>query len=472
MKDENILRPAQDTAPAQPDYRAEIRAALRSNLAPGKLRERILSYHENDAALTLPELSPEERTRFCNVLGTSALAQILDYTEDPLPYLRELNIRRRADVLTEMDDAVAADALRRMEKPERDDVLELISPDVRARLSLINSFDEDEVGSRMSDNYVSVPAGSSIKAAMSSLVRQAADNDNISTIYVTDAAGVFCGAVALTDLIIAREGTPLESITSASYPYVYASTPVEDFVRVMRDYSEDTIPVLASDNRLLGVVTAQDMTDAVADALEEDYARLGGLAEGEDLAEPVAAGVKKRLPWLVILLGLGLLVSAAVGLFEAVVARLTVVIFFQSLILDMAGNVGTQSLAVTIRVLMDDALTGAKKRRLIGREARIGLCNGLILGALAFGVVTLYLLATGSAASFALSVAGCVTAALAVSMVVSSVVGTCVPMLFSRLHVDPAVASGPLITTVNDLVAVLSYYGLAWLFLIGILHLG
>ena len=176
--------------------------------------------------------------------------------------------------------------------------------------------------------------------------------------------------------------------------------------------------------------------------------------------------IGKRLPWLIVLLGLGLVVSSVVGLFEAVVASLTLVICFQSLILDMSGNVGTQSLAVTIRVLMDEQITGKQKLYLIAKEAKVGLCNGAILGILSFVLIGLYLLIfKGEPATVAFSVSMCTGIALLVSMLLSSISGTIIPILFKKLKIDPAVASGPLITTVNDLVAVVTYYGLAWLML-------
>ena len=310
-----------------------------------------------------------------------------------------------------------------------------------------------------------------VRQAMKELIRQAADTDNISTLYAVDANGVLVGAIDLKELIIARETTALDDILMTSYPYVYADELVEDCVERIRAYSEDSIPVLNADNRLCGALTAQVVAELVADELGDDYAKLGGLTAGEDLEEPLRRSVAKRLPWLVILLGLGLVVSSVVGLFERVVTHLTVIICFQSLVLDMAGNVGTQSLAVTIRVLMDEDVSPRQKLALVGKEARVGLMNGLLLGLLSFGAIGLYLMAAkGAAAAFAFSVSFCTGTALLVSMLLSSIIGTTVPILFKRLGVDPAVASGPLITTVNDLVAVTAYYGLAWLLLIEVLH--
>lgn len=178
------------------------------------------------------------------------------------------------------------------------------------------------------------------------------------------------------------------------------------------------------------------------------------------------------MPWLIVLLGLGMVVSSVVGIFEKVVTCLPIIMCFQSLILDMAGNVGTQSLAVTIRVLMDETLTGRQKAELVLKEMRIGLCNGGLLGILSFVLIGLYIfLFKGKTLVFAYAVSGCIGLSLLVAMLVSSAVGTCIPLFFKKIGVDPAVASGPLITTVNDLVAVVTYYGMSWIFLIEMFHL-
>lgn len=178
------------------------------------------------------------------------------------------------------------------------------------------------------------------------------------------------------------------------------------------------------------------------------------------------------MPWLIILLVLGMIVSTVVGTFEAVVAQLTLIMAFQSLILDMAGNVGTQSLAVTIRVLTDETLAFKQKIRLISKETRLGFLNGAILGTISFLLVGLYIFFFKERdVIFSFSVSGCIGISLMLAMLISSAVGTIIPMLFKKIGVDPAVASGPLITTVNDLVAVVTYYGLNWLFFLNILHI-
>ena len=456
---------------SQPNYSAEIIAAMREGLTPKKMQEKVLSYHEKDIAEALPQLTDEERTRLFRILDADSLADIFQYIDDPAPCLRELGIRKKAEVLSRMEPSVAAEILQGLSREEREALVELMDPDARSEIVMLNSFDDDEIGSKMSTNYVAIHDTCTVKLAMSELIRQAAENDNITTLYVIDKNGTFCGAIDLKDLIIAREGTSLSDITTFSYPYVYAKSSVEACMPQLTDYYEDSIPVLDNDNKLIGVVTAHDLIGVMEDELNEDYAKLAGLTAEEDLGEPIRRSVRKRLPWLGILLLMGLGVSATVGLFESIVAQLPVIMCFQSLILDMAGNVGTQSLAVAIRVLVDGQLTGRQKAFLVFKEARVGIFNGLIMGILSFAAIGGYLCLTGNAPVFAFAVSGCLGLAMLSAMFISSLSGTVIPLFFRRIGIDPAVASGPLITTVNDLVAVISYYGLAWLILINLLRL-
>lgn len=456
-----------------PDYANQVVAVIRSNLTPKYMSQRIADFHENDVAQALDQMTKAERAKLYSLLDRNTLADVISYAENRQIYLGELGIRKRVEVLSQLDPAEAVEYLQPLPKQDRNVLLDLMDDEIRREILLLSSFHEDEIGGKMTTNYVAIPAGIGIRQAMGELVSQAADNDNISTIYVVDTDGCLVGAIDLKDLIIAREGTALDSITMSSYPYVYADEQIDDCIERLKDYSEDSIPVLDEDNRLIGVLIAQDITHMVDDAMGDDYAKLAGLTAEEDLNEPLKKSISKRLPWLIVLLGLGLLVSSVVGLFETVVASLTVVILFQSLILDMAGNVGTQSLAVTIRVLMDEQLTTKQKVTLIGKEAKVGLCNGMILGVLSFGFIGLYLMVLkGEQPIMAFSVSACTGLALLVAMVLSSISGTTVPLIFKRLDIDPAVASGPLITTINDLVAVVTYYGLAWILLIGVLGLG
>lgn len=395
-----------------------------------------------------------------------------NYTAQSKKHLRDKNLQEAAKVLSlmEVDDAV--DVLDEVDDATKKQVVDMLPEDAGNDIQMILSYEEDEMGSRMTTNYIAIRRGIDIRQAMRELVSQAGENDNIGTVYVLDESDKYYGAIDLKDLIVARENDTLESIINTTYPFVTDHEKIEDCIDELVDYAEDSIPVLSETKELLGVITAQDVVEAVDDEMGEDYAKLAGLTDEEDLRETTKESMKKRLPWLIILLFLGMGVSSVVGAFEAVVAVLPIVMCFQSLILDMAGNVGTQSLAVTIRVLMDENLTGKQKLHLVWKEMKVGFVNGLLLGSLAFVFIGIYIACFKHNAWLqAFLISGCVGVSLMVAMVISSLVGTLIPIFFHKIKIDPAVASGPLITMVNDLVAVVTYYGLAWLFLIQIMQI-
>lgn len=452
-----------------PDYKTEVVKIVRSNLSPYLKKDKISDYHENDIADALEELSVAERLKLYRLLDVETLSSVLEYSGHFEEYFGELGTKLKVKVLQELEVTTVIDYLQRLSREERNTLIELMDDETKNEILFMSALDEDEIGSKMTTNYIAVNYKLDIKSAMHELVAQAADNDNISTIYAVDEEGKYRGAVDLKDLIIARGAQSVEDIMTSSYPYVYANELIDDCIERIKDYGEDSIPVLDLDNKLKGVLTSQDLAVLIDEEMGEDYAKLAGLSAEEDLNEPLLTSLTKRLPWLIILLGLGLVVSSVVGIFEAVVSSLTVAVCFQSLILDMSGNVGTQSLAVTIRVLVDEELNYKQKLRLIFKEAKIGLFNGLILGVLSFVFIGLYLnFIKGESLNSAFMISLCTGLALVISMFLSSITGTIIPLIFKSFKIDPAVASGPLITTVNDLVAVVAYYGTVWLLYLNI----
>lgn len=455
------------------DYEQKIVNIIRSSMSPKVIKNTLENYHENDIANSLEWMNPSERKRLYRILDVETVSDILECLDvaDAVAYLEEMDIKKKVDVVSNMEADKIVCILQKLSLRERETLVELMDSESKKDVALLASFDSEQIGSRMTMNYIAITHGLTVKEAMNELIRQAADNDNISMLYVLDEHGVFYGAIGLHDLLIARQEDTLDDLIVTSYPFVYAKEQIDNCIEWLKEYSEDSIPALDEHNKLIGVITAQDVIEVIDAEMGEDYAMLAGLTAEEDLNESVKDSVKKRLPWLITLLGLGLVVSSVVGLFEGVVAELTIIICFQSLILDMAGNVGTQSLAVTIRVLMDERLSAKQKLGLIWKEAKVGLSNGLILGTLSFVFIGQYVhFLKGYAWGFSFATSACIGLALLVAMLVSSIVGTLIPMSFKRIGVDPAVASGPLITTVNDLVAVVTYYGLSWLFLLQLFH--
>lgn len=453
------------------DHRSAILRIVRESASDVALREALEKYHDNDIASVLEELSPEERAVLLAAIGSEGMSSVVSYLDDAGEYLSELGADAAADIIEQMDADEALEALEDLDGETRAEVLEHIEDEqVREEIAMLDSYDDDEFGSYMSTNLIAIPRGSTVKSAMRALIGQAAENDNIHTLFVINADGSFYGAIDLKALIVARSEDPLEALICTTFPYVLDKDSVSDNIERVRGYSEDLIPVLSMEgHRLLGVITATDVTEIVDEQLADDYAKLAALGGEDEPDEPLIKSLKKRVPWLIILLFMGLGVSAVVGLFEGVVAQLPMIVAFQSLILGMAGNVGTQSLAVTVRAIGgEEKFSFRQQLGTIWREVRVALLNGIVLGILSFLIVGIYLGALGGyARDFTLAAAGCVGSAMCFAMTVSGFTGAAIPITLYRLGVDPAVASGPLITTVNDLVAVFSYYGLAFGLLLG-----
>lgn len=463
-----VLLPDEEAILENRDYTEEILAIIRSGAE--NIVEKLEDYHDNDIAEAFRFLSAEERDNLYEVLGAEAVSDIFVYLDNPDTYIEELESDEAAEIIEEMDADEALEILDELEEDKRQEIIELLDPEVKEDIELIDSYDEDEFGSRMSTNYIVINAFITVKQAMRQLIKQAADNDNISTIYTTDNDGKFYGAIDLKELILARQDTDLESLIVTSYPYVYANENISDTIDQLSEYSEDSIPVLSpEDKTILGVITSQDIVEIIDSESGEDYARLAGLSGEEDSKESLLDSMSKRVPWLIVLLILGLAVSSVAGLFEGVVKELAVIVAFQSLILGMAGNVGTQSLAVTIRSISGETLSFKEQFKMVFKELRIGLAGGAVLGLLSSLVIgTVIYFSKDYSLYQAFMTSGCVGLSMCIAMTISGFMGTFIPLTFKKIGIDPAVASGPLITTVNDLVAVVIYYGLAYLLLMGI----
>ena len=455
----------------QRNFIEELRSILTSQLSDEEKKKQLLQYHYSDIADLLDELDEDLEEQLLSILGQEEAAETILYSDDIGDIIEDLEPEHVADLIEEMDVDDAIDVLEELDEEQRDEIISLLDDaELKEDIEQIFSYDEYSLGSKMTTNYISITTNDTVKTAMSKVINQASKNDNVAIIYVLDDEDKFYGTLDLRDLIIARDTTDLKSIIKTNYPYFIDTELVEDVLPRLIEYGLDSYPIVNSENMLVGVITADDVIEVVHEELGDDYAKLGGLTEEEEITEGIFQSVKKRIPWLIILLILGLVQSFTMTGFEAVVATLPIIVFFQTLVLGMAGNSGTQSLAVTIRLLSSEEDSHKLIRKALFKELRIGMLNGLILALCAFAFVFLFLLITKQGVSTdAFSIiegikgAGIVAGALAVSMSISSFMGAFIPVIFSKIGVDPAVASGPFITTINDITALLVYYGLAML---------
>ncbi len=439
-----------------------------------KIKEALEDYHESDIADVLESLEKEDRLRVYRILGKERTAEIVTFYDDINDYIDEVSLDYVADILEEMHTDDAIDILNELDEDDKQEIIDRMENNFKETVKKIDQYEEDTLGREMGDNYIVINEKNTIQSATAQLIKQAGEHDNIFVIYVVDDDNKYVGAIDLRDLIVARKNDSFEDLIMRQYPYFYDDELVSETIGRIKDYAESSLPILNRSNQLVGVITSESILDVASEELEEDYAKLGGLTENEDISESTFSSVKKRIPWLVILLFLGFLVSSVIGAFEVVIATLPIIVFFQSMILDMSGNVGTQSLAVTIRNITDEGFKNDKKRKRksIFKELKIGFVNGLIMGTIAFIFVLIYLVVlhkevtpgAGYQIIEALKVSGIIGGSMFLSILLSSIIGTSFPLLLDKLHIDPAVASGPFITTINDVIAVVVYYGLTYLF--------
>ena len=454
------------------DYLQEIKDIILTQ-DPLVQKELLEDYHESDIADVVELLETEERLKLYEILGDERTAVLFSYLENVDEMVSELEYDEVADIIEQMDADDAIDILEELDEEDQEEIIKLLDEEIVEEINLIQSYSEEEIGSKMTTNYITIPYNSDVKHAMKHLVEQAAENDNVTTLFVVKEDDTFYGSIDLRDLIIARANVDLNEIIKTSYPVVYAKTLIDECINELRDYELDSIPVLDEQNKLIGVITLGDIIETVEEELSEDYAKLAGLNEDEEESTSIFKTILMRLPWLIGLLFLSLLVTLLISTFEAVIALLPAIVFFQSMILGMAGNVGTQSLAVTIRNINDDL---AKPSKTIFKEMRIGFFNGLCLGVLSFVFVFVFLIirqqeivqGQGFYINDALIASLIVGVSLLTAMTFASLVGSAVPLILSKLKVDPAVASGPFITTINDILAIVIYYGLAFLLFISV----
>lgn len=450
------------------DYLSEILEIINSDKSNIQKKELLSQYHESDIADVLDQLDEEKRQDLYRILDTEVLGEVLLYSEDIEELVEDIKPELLANIIETMDADDAVDVLEELDEDVRQEIVELIEDEeIKEDIIAISKYPDDVIGSEMTNNFIVISQNDSVKSAMRKVISQASENDNVSTIFVLNENELFYGVLELRDLIISRDGDDLNKVIKTNYPYFQDTDLIEEIIPKIRDYGLSLYPVLNSNGELVGALTHDDALDVTYEEFEDDYAKLAGISEEDNVNESIFKSIKKRIPWLIILLVLGLVQSFLMTGFEAVVAGLPIIVFFQTLVLGMSGNTGTQSLAVTIRTLSSSDIKKQITKTLF-KELRIGFFNGLLLSILAFAFVFLFLFFTKqgvTTTSFdlleAFKAAGIVSLALLISMSISSFVGAIVPIIFKKMKIDPAVASGPFITTINDLTALVIYYGLA-----------
>lgn len=276
------------------DYVGEIVRLIRSELSEEELLEKLEDYHENDIAGAFEQLEARERKKLYKLLGPEKISEIFTFIDDVSDYLEEMDLKEVAHVIENMDSDDAVEVLEEMDDSTQEQLKILMDQDASDDIWLIKSYDEDEIGSKMTTNFILINKNMSVRKAMKSLIQQAEKNDNISTLYVSDDDDKYYGALELKDLITARDYMDLQDFMITSFPYVKAHEKISECIERLKEYEEDSIPVLDDDSHVIGIITSQDILEVVDEEMGDDYAKLAGLTSEEDLKETLGQSMKKK----------------------------------------------------------------------------------------------------------------------------------------------------------------------------------
>lgn len=424
-------------------------------------RDEFLALHPYEQASFFKELDEQERQSVYNFLSPEEMADLFENLEvDDEEYrdvLAGMSPAYAADMLSNMyaDDAV--DVLNELDKDQVVSYLTIMDKEAAQEIKGLLHYEEYTAGSIMTTEFISIVANQTVRSAMHILKNEAPRAETIYYIYVIDEEKHLVGVISLRDLIVNDDEVMISEVMYDRVVSVSVGEDQEEVARMMRDYNFLALPVVDFQNHLLGIITVDDVMDVMEEEASDDYSKLAGVADLDSIDRNPIAAAKKRLPWLVILLFLGMFTASLIGRFEATLEQVAILAVFIPLIAGMAGNTGTQALAVAVRGIATGDLENENKFKIILREAGTGFITGLTCGIIITFVIYFW------KGDFFLGVL--VGISIFISLIVATLAGSLVPLVMHRLKIDPAVASGPFITTINDIISILIYFGIATAFM-------
>ena len=421
------------------------------------LRGLVGDLHEADLGAVLEALKPELRPRLVELLGIhfdySALTEVDDAVREGI--LEEMPPAQVAEGVRELesDDAVAI--LEDLPKEEQAEILEQLPQLERVALARSLDYPEKSAGRRMQTEFIAVPLAWNVGQAIDYMRETAELPEHFYELYVADDNHRFLGAVPLDRLLRSKRPVPVSDLMEAERRLVRAGDDQEEVARLFQRYDLVAAPVVDTDDRLVGVITFDDVADVIEEEAEEDIKALGGVTRDEELSDSVWTIARGRFNWLLVNLATAFLASSVLGLFEGQLQKMVALAVLAPIVASQGGNATTQTMTVAVRALATQDLSDANAWRVITRELLVGLLNGI-----AFAVIT------GIAAYVWFQVPGLgvvIGLAMICNLIAAAAGGILIPLALHRLRVDPAVASSPFVTTVTDVVGFFSFLSIATL---------
>jgi len=424
---------------------------LLGGMHDAELAELLLSCRNDEERLAIVPHIPDE------LLG-DALLELPEGMQEDL--LAVLNASEIEDVVEHLDSDDAADILQAVEKHVADEVMERLEPDERREVKSLLAHDEESAGGLMQSELFKVRHDWAVEKVINVLRRFGREIENLHYVYVVDDDDLLVGVLSLHTLLFAEADTIVSDIANRKFPRVHSGQDQEEVARIFDKYDMLALPVVDDAGVLVGRITADDVIDVIQEEATEDMYRLAALSDQDDLAEPVAKTARRRGIWLAVNLVTAIAASFVISQFEATISQMVALAVLMPIVASMGGIAGTQTLTVIVRSIALGRVTFNNARRALVKEVSVGLVSGLV-----------FALTSGIVASFWFPELGVklgliIAAAMMINLSVAGLAGAMIPLTLQRLNIDPALASGTILTTVTDVVGFFSFLGLATLFLV------
>ena len=421
------------------------------------LRALLCDLHASDVGDLIQTLDAELRPRLVSLMGHdfdfSALTEV--HSTVRVGILEGLPAAMVADGVRELDTDDAVAILADLPREKQTETLEQLPSPERVALARSLLYPENSAGRRMQTEFMAVPPAWTVGRTIDYLRETADLPDRFWELYAVDSAGRLQGTVALDRLLRTKRPVPIEELIDEELHAVRISDDQEDVARLFERYDLVSAPVIDAGDRLVGVITFDDIVDVIEEEAEEDIRALGGVGREEELSDPVFSIARGRFNWLLVNLATAFLASSVLGLFEGELQKMVALAILAPIVASQGGNAATQTMTVAVRALATRELSSANAARLILREVLVGLVNGL-----AFAVIT----GVAAAAWFKIPDLGLVIGlAMICNLFAGALGGILVPLALNYFRADPAISSGVFVTTVTDVVGFFSFLGIATL---------
>lgn len=421
--------------------------------------EQLKDVHYADIAEILDDLNLDQATYIIKLLDSETTADILAELEDDVreKVLKNLSEKEIAEEIKKLDSDDATDVLADL-SPERKQkvIAQIKDKELVADIQELLSYGEDTAGGLMAKELVKVYETWTVAGCLRKIRAQAKDVKRVHSIYVVTKDEKLIGRLSLKDLLIADNDAKIKSIYIPKVDSVHVNQPAEDVAKLMAKYDLEAVPVVNDDKGLLGRITIDDIVDVIIEEAEKDYQLAAGITQDVDAEDSILDLTRARLPWLFLGLLGGVGAAIIMGGFETIIEDFPLILLFTPLIAAMAGNVGVQSSAIIVQGLANDEVRGSVNNRLI-KEMFLAALNGIILALFLFVFVWIW--------KQDLRTALAISSSLVVVIVVAGIIGTFIPLFLHKKGIDPAIATGPFITTSNDIFGILIYFSIAKLIL-------